>query len=133
MLYVIQKGYNMVVPTPPENIVYCVSSVQHILEQDLDFVFTDGHAVNGFSLQYTIKDIHNIDTIIDKKAIETKYWIDENDLDIKRRKEAEFLVLGDISKEAILGFITYNQQTKNKIISFGGDSTKVFVKSEYYF
>ncbi len=49
MLYVIQKGFNMVAPTHAENIVYCVSSVQKILELNLDFIFTDGHAVDSFS------------------------------------------------------------------------------------
>ena len=33
MLYVIQKGYNAVAPLSPENIVYCVSSVQKIIEK----------------------------------------------------------------------------------------------------
>ena len=57
MLYVIQNGFNMVAPTPAENIVYCVSSAQKIIDLQLDFVFTDGHAVDGFSSQYTITDI----------------------------------------------------------------------------
>ena len=103
MLYVVQNGFNLVAPTSAENIVYCVSSVQKIIDLQLDFVFTDGHAVDGFSSQYTVPDIQNIDTILDKNAINAKYWKDENDLDKKRRKEAEFLVLGDISLHAILG------------------------------
>ena len=32
MLYVIQKGYNSVVLTPAEKIVYCVSSIQKIID-----------------------------------------------------------------------------------------------------
>lgn len=103
MLYVVQNGYNQVAPTPAENIVYCVSSVQNIMDQNLDFVFTDGHAVDSFSTQYAQADIDNIDDLLDKDAINAKYWKDENDLDLKRRKEAEFLVLGDIVKSAILG------------------------------
>jgi hypothetical protein len=133
MLYVVQNGFNMVAPTPAENIVYCVSSVQKIIDLNLDFVFTDGHAVDGFSSQYTATDIQNIDAILDKNAINAKYWRDENDLDRKRRKEAEFLVLGNIAQEAILGFITYNQNAKNTVISFGADATNVHIKSEFYF
>ena len=53
MLYVVQNGFNMVAPTPAENIVYCVSSVQKIIDLQLDFVFTDGHAVDSFSSQFT--------------------------------------------------------------------------------
>ena len=133
MLYVVQYGFNMVAPTPAENIVYCVSSVQKIIDLQLDFVFTDGHAVDGFSSQYTASNIQNIDNILDKNAINAKYWRDENDLDRKRRKEAEFLVLGDISQEGILGFITYNENAKNRLINFGIDVANIHVKSEFYF
>lgn len=133
MLYVIQKDFNMVTPIPAQKIVYCISSVQKIMDMQLDFVFTDGHAVDGFSSQYTVADIQNIDTILDKNAINAKYWTDENDLDLKRRKEAEFLVLGDIAREAILGFITYNETAKNTIVNFGVDEAKVFIKPDYYF
>jgi ssDNA thymidine ADP-ribosyltransferase, DarT len=123
----------MVAPIAAEKIVYCVSSVQKIIDLNLDFVFTDGHAVNSFSTQYMSVDIHNIDTIVVKKALEAKYWTDENDLDIKRRKEAEFLVLGDIAKEAIHYFLTYNENAKNKIINFGANASNVRVRPEFYF
>ncbi len=131
MLYVVQNGFNMVAPTPAENIVYCVSTVQKIIDLKLDFVFTDGHAVDGFSSQYTGEDILKIDNILDKNAINAKYWRDENDLDLKRRKEAEFLVLGDVAREAILGYLTYNEKAKDIIISIGG--ANVHIKSEFYF
>lgn len=133
MLYVVQNGFNMVAPTPAENIVYCVSSVQKIIDQQLDFVFTDGHAVDRFSTQYTNINIKSIDVILDKDAINAKYWKDETDLDRKRRKEAEFLVLGDIAIDAILGFLVYNQNAKDKVITFGADTAKVHIKSNFYF
>src|SRR5690606_37206264 len=87
MLYVVQKGFNMVTPTPAEKIVYCVCSVQKIMELKLEFVFTDGHANNSFSSQYSAADIQNIVNILDLEAIKAVYWNDENDLDKKRRKE----------------------------------------------
>ena len=133
MLYVVQNGFNRVAPTPAEKIVYCVSSVQKIIDLKLDFVFTDGHAVDGFSTQYSVKDINQIDTILDKKAINAKYWKDENDLDLKRRKEAEFLVLGDIAIEAVLGFLVSNENAKCRIIEYGADASIVHIKSDYYF
>ncbi len=133
MLYVVQNGFNLVAPTSAQSIVYCVSSVQKIMDLQLEFVFTDGHAVDGFSSQYSADNIHDIDTLLDKNAIKSKYWKDENDLDRKRRKEAEFLVLGDIEREAILGFVTYNEIAKNTIINFGFDGDKIHIKSDYYF
>lgn len=131
MLYVIQNGFNMVAPTPAEDIVYLVSSVQKMIDLHLDFVFTDGHAVDGFSSQYTAADLENIETILDMSAIYARYWNDENDLDRKRRKEAEFLVVGDISSSAILGYLTYNENAKDRVVNFGADA--VHVKSRFYF
>ncbi len=130
---VIQNGFNMVAPTPAENIVYCITSVQKIIDLQLDFVFTDGHAVDGFTSQFTTHDIDNLDNILDWKAIKAKYWRDDNDLDLKRRKEAEFLVLGDISINAILGYLVYNQNSKDKIINCGVDAANVHIKSDFYF
>lgn len=74
----------------------------------LDFVFTDGHAVNRLSNQYLPESIEQIDTLVDLEAAYARYWNDENDLDRKRRKEAEFLILGDIPSTAINGYLTYN-------------------------
>lgn len=133
MLYVVQKGFNMVATTPAEKIVYCVTSVQKIIDVGLDFVFTDGHAVDGFSSQYNAADIENIEKVLDKNAINAKYWTDENDLDKKRRKEAEFLVAGDIAPQAILGFVTYNQKAKDKVVNFGAQEAKVYIDPNYYF
>lgn len=133
MLYVIQKGYNMVEPTPAEKIVYCVTSVSKIIELNLEFIFTDGHAIDGFSSQYTVADIDNIEQLIDWKAVKTKYWKNENDLDLKRRKEAEFLVLGDIPYESFLGFIVFNQETKTQMVCYGVNDSIIHIKPEYYF
>jgi hypothetical protein len=131
MLYVIQNGFNMVAPTPAEKIVYCISSVQKMM--GLDFVFTDGHTIEKLSSQYSINDIENIETLLDWNAIKAKYWIDENDLDLKRKKQAEFLVLGNVTIDKVLGYITYNEYSMKRVIDFGINASKVIVKPEYYF
>ena len=132
MLYVVQNGFNGVSSMHPENIIYCVTSVAKVLEEKLDFNFTDGHAVNSFSSFYDQSNIDELENIIDKKAIDCKYWKDENDLDIKRRKEAEFLIRGDLPLSAIIGFCTYNEAAKKTIID-SGIQKKVIVKPNYYF
>lgn len=71
--------------------------------------------------------------IIDIKAINTKYWKDENDLDLKRRKEAEFLVKNDIPRSAILGFAIFNEAAKIKLIALGIEEKQIVVKPAYYF
>ena len=133
MLYVIQKGFNMVSPTPPEEIVYCVTSVRQVLDAKLDFVFTDGHAIDRFSMQFGINDVQDIGSLLDMRAIKSKYWKDESDLDKKRRKEAEFLIYGDIPQHLILGFITINEDAMHRLTAFGIDSERIIIRPDYYF
>lgn len=133
MLYVIQKGFNMVSPTPPEEIVYCVTSVRQVLDAKLDFVFTDGHAIDRFSMQFGINDVHDIGNLLDMGAIRSKYWKEESDLDKKRRKEAEFLIYGDIPQHLILGFITRNEDAMHRLTAFGIDSERIIIRPDYYF
>ncbi|RMG17955.1 MAG: DUF4433 domain-containing protein [Bacteroidetes bacterium] len=39
ILYVIQRGFNGVRVIPPQDIVYCVSSLAKVLQAKLDFIF----------------------------------------------------------------------------------------------
>ena len=132
MLYVVEKGYNSVAVTPAEKIIYCISSVQRIIDLNLDFIFTDGHAVNDLSSFYAPEDAARIDTIIDTAAIQARWWNVE-DLDLKRRKEAEFLVSNDIPTEAILGYAVFNETAKNQLHGLGVPLEKIVIKPNYYF
>ncbi len=133
MLYVVQKGFNWVAPTPAQDIVYCVSSVQKIMEHPLNFVFTNGHAVDGFTSQYDRNDIDSINDLLDWDAIKAKFWKSETDLDLKRRKEAEFLIEQDVPFGALLGFVVYNQDAKQKLTTWGVSDQQVQIRPNYYF
>ncbi len=133
MLYVIQKGFNNVKSTSAEKIVYCVTSIEKIINHNLDFIFSDGHSIEKFTSFFDKLNVNDIDKLIDLKAIESKYWKDDNDLDKKRRKEAEFLVLNDIPKDAILGFVVYNEAAKQQIIDYGVEEKKAIIRETYYF
>lgn len=133
MLYVIQRGFNMVKATPAEDIVYCVTTVQEIWDRQLEVVFTDGHAVDKFTKQYNASHLPILDTLLDWEAIKAKYWKTETDLDLKRRKEAEFLVGNDVHKTALRGFVVASEAAKNKLEGWGVPNDKVVVKQNYYF
>ncbi len=133
MLYVIQKGFNGVTPTPAEEIIYCVSSVQKIVDAGLDFVFTDGHAVDSFSAQYTLEDLLNINELIDWDAVKAKDWKSDTDLDLKRRKQAEFLVSGDLPYRLLLGFMVYNDHAKNRLLAMGVPEKQIHINYKPYF
>lgn len=134
MLYVIQKGGNLVPrKIAPDSIIYCVTSLQKMLDSSVGFYFTDGHATNNFTKFYKKESLFEIDKLIDFQAINNKYWIDENDLDLKRRKEAEFLVKNDLPKDAIIGFVCFNESAKNRLLEIGVDSSLIVIKPNYYF
>jgi ssDNA thymidine ADP-ribosyltransferase, DarT len=131
MLYVIQKGFNGVSAISPEKIVYCISSVQKIIDLDLDFKFTDGHAVNALSSFYDKQDAHKIDSILDFAAIKAQWW--NEDLDVKRRKEAEFLIAEDMPSEAIVGYVVYNETVQKQMATFGIPIEKIAIRPNFYF
>lgn len=79
------------------------------------------------------KDLHNIEKIIDKKAIDATYWRKEGDLDLKRRKEAEFLVEKDIPITAIIGWVVFSEEAKESLISIGITANTIYVKPTCYF
>lgn len=133
MLFKIQKGLDSLFATPPDEIVYIVTSVQKIIEHGSEFVFTDGHAVDKFSSQYLPNEIGRIKELLDFTAITAKYWKDENDLDKKRRKQAELLHLGDLPFLSVLAFIVYNETAKNQLIKFGVIENQIHTTANAYF
>lgn len=134
MLYVIQKGYSQVTAVSAEKIVYCITSVDYVMAcPSVDFVFANGHAYSALSEFFSPVDVPNIEQIIDRKAIKSQYWNDPNDLDLRRRMEAEFLVLGDLPPSAIRGYVVYSQKAAITLAEWGVPEIKMDVRPQYYF
>jgi hypothetical protein len=134
MLYVIQKGFNNTTALQAEQIVYCITSVQQLLEANLEFIFTNGHALAATStFYYEHSWLAQLDDLLDFTAIRAKYWNDESDLDLKRRKEAECLVASDLPADAILGYAVFNEVSKIKLMNLGILPHQIVIKPNYYF
>lgn len=134
MLYVAQQGGNFVEQaTQPENIVYMACSLSKIVSNGINFYFTDGHATDMLTSFYDNTKINELVNIIDWSAIKTSYWGGVDNLNIKRKKQAEFLVSGDLSPDFIIGFGCYNDNSKNKLITMGvtEENIKVIPKAYY--
>lgn len=71
-------------------VLHLVSEAEKIQASNLEFAFTDGHAIMAFSEFYDdLKDLSRIDWQI----MNATYWNDtDRDGDRKRRRQAEFLV-----------------------------------------
>jgi hypothetical protein len=133
MLYVMQRGYNGVTKADPNEIVYCVSNVRLIIETGNEILFTNGHAIDSLTDYFDRNNLMAIDEIVKSEDVYSKFWKSTEDTDLKRKKEAEFLVLGDLPLNVISGFIVYSENTKNVLMEYGIHERQVFVSEKYYF
>lgn len=134
MLYVIQNGGNFVEKAiAPENIVYIVCSLENIQNSGLIFYFSDGHATDVFSIFYNSDKLNELPSIIDWNAIKLKYWSGNENLDLKRKKQAEFLLEKDLPCELISGYACYNQNAKDLLISYGINKKKIRIAPKAYY
>jgi hypothetical protein len=95
---------------PQEEIVYLGTRVGKIVEAELDFLFTSGHAIVAFSTFHT--QLEELEEAIDWPLMRARFWHDVAvDNDRKRRRMAEFLVRDQVPL-SLIGAIAV--KTKNK-------------------
>ena len=134
MLYVIQNGGNFVTKsTPASKIVYMVCSIKKIINHHEDYFFSDGHATDNLTSFYDKTKINELPDIIDWNAIRASYWGGQDNLNVKRKKQAEFLVSGDVASKHIIGFGCYNINAKNKLVDLGINEDKIKVIPNAYY
>ena len=134
MLYVIQHGGNFVEKaSKPGDIVYVACSVKLIINSDLVYYFSDGHATDSFTTFYNREEINQLPNIVDWTAIKTPYWGGQVNLNIKRKKQAEFLVKGDVPPNFIIGYGCFNDIAKQKLVESGVDEQLVKVIPNAYY
>ena len=133
MLYVVQRGGNLVKrATKRENIVYVACSVQAIVDSNLLYYFSDGHAASALSNFYNKTKINQLPQIVDWDSVKKSYWGGHENQDVKRKKQAEFLVKGDIPRDFIIGFGCYHDAAKQKLIKFGINNPIKVIPKAYY-
>lgn len=134
MLYVAQHGGNFVErATSPSDIIYLGCSVSKIISSKLNFFFSDGHATDMLTSFYDKSKIDELVNIVDWDAVKSSYWGGAENLNVKRKKQAEFLVSGDLSPEFIIAFGCFNEQAKDKLISLGVACEKIKIIPKAYY
>ena len=133
MLYVIQNGYNGVRKVSPENLIYCVVRIDDIINNNVDCFFTDGHALSSLTCYYHKSRLVELNNIVKYADVYSSFWNDEEDPDLKRRKEAELLIYEDIPAQYIRGIVVYNEVAREHLISIGVAAELIVVKPGYYF
>ena len=135
MLYVVQHGGNFVSEAfRPNNIVYVVVRLNSILSSGFTYYFSDGHGTDRLTTFYDSSKIDLLPSIIDWNAVTARKWGGEDvEIDIKRRKQAEFLVGDDIPSDLIFGFVCCDESSKDKLVSMGvkNEIIKIFPNAYY--
>ena len=134
MLYVIQHGGNYVEKASDrEDVIYLVCRLNDIVQSGTKYYFSDGHATDVFTQFYDNLRIAELPAIIDWTAVKSIFWAGDDNLELKRKKQAEFLVADDIEQTNIYGFVCYNNMSKQRLTGMGVDANKIAVRPLYYF
>lgn len=113
MLYSLSQGNVEGYNKGQDEIVYLVTSTDKIQQSGLSYVYTDGHALMGFTEFYhRLEDLYHVDW----NVMSSKYWFDtEEDPDRKRRRQAEFLVYKGLPIDLLLGFAVKSEKIKQRL------------------
>ena len=136
MLYAIHKGKVEGYQGGQNDILHLIVSIEAIEQAGLSFVFTDGHAPMAISKYYS--ELQNLDEI-DWQVMRARYWADTlEDMDRKRRRQAEFLVHRFVPWHFIAQIGVRLHTTERQvgtIIEQIGDPYKpsIIVRSDWYY
>lgn len=116
MLYAIYRGNVEGYKDGQERVIYLVSEAETIFNNNLNFVFTDGHAVMALSEYYDKLD--DLESSIDWNIMKATYWANtDEDNDRTRRRQAEFLVHQFCPWTSIKGIGVINSTIKAEVES----------------
>jgi hypothetical protein len=136
MMYRIYKGEVEGRSRDISNLIYVVSSVEHVREQALPFAFSDGHPIMALSRFYN--EPARLDRV-DWEIMSARYWKDtDEDNDRERRRHAEFLVQEAFPWEAVEFLAVRNPDMKRRLENYlseqwPGMVKPVRVESDWYF
>ncbi len=134
MLFVVQRGGNHVErATPPQDIVYVACKLNDVILSGIDYYFSDGHATDNFSMFYDSSKISDLPNLIDWESVISRLWNGEENLDLRRKKQAEFLLADDVPANLLAGFVCYDETAKQRLVEMGIDAGKIKVRpTDYY-
>lgn len=131
MLYTINRG-NVSLPAGSQGeIVHLVSSVENVISKNLNFAFTDGHAIVFQSEFYSdVSDLNQIDWAV----MDMTYW--SNTEEIRRKRQAEFLVHNFLPWSLIeeIGVMTKEMKSRtNLLVESSQHKLSVTVQRNWYY
>lgn len=114
MLFAISRGNVAGYQEGQTQVIYLVADAESVESNGIDFAFTDGHAIMGYSSFYN--ELAGLDCVIDWDLMNSRYWSDtEEDPDRKRRRQAEFLVYNCCPWHLIREIGVINSQVQRQV------------------
>jgi hypothetical protein len=114
MLYNIETGYGGITRVPPRDIIIFVSSLYHITELQLSFLYTDRHAylahAQYFDTIYQLPDVINW-TILQLRDFKK----DPENPEKSERYQAETLIYSHVPVSAFKGIICYDNDVREYV------------------
>ncbi len=104
-----------------------------LIESENDYYFTDGHATDNLTSFYDKSKINELFSIIDWQAVKAPFWGGHDNLNIKRKKQAEFLYSKDIEPTKIAGLGCYNEKAQEALIELGVQKDLIKIVPKAYF
>lgn len=90
MLLILKTGRLQKYQEGQESLIYLVSTCQKVAESGAGYIFSDGHGVIAYTKWFD--ELSSLDRV-DWEVVYKRYWKDTvDDMDRKRRKQAEFLI-----------------------------------------
>jgi hypothetical protein len=134
MLYAIHCGKIENYNDGQSSVIHLVSKVELVVENNLPFTFTNGHAEMAVTEFYdNLEDLNKIDWEL---MISTRWNDTESDMNRKWRRQAEFLVHNHFPLELIAGIGVISEEIKAKIetiLSNAGIQISVKVIPNWYY
>ena len=133
MLFNIITGYT-VPRRERDEIAILVSSLEKLQENDVQFVFTDRHALVAYAKFYD--DVSALDRIDWALLRNLDFRRDDADPGKVERYQAEALAYRSVPTESLLGLACYAETTRDKVVSMlkeAGIDLPVAVKRDWFF
>jgi hypothetical protein len=136
MLGAVHKGLIPDYAGGQREIIYLVATAEAVAKTNLTWCFTNGHGIEGLTEFYD--DLTEL-TKIDWNAVETWRWGGrwlEKDPDVKRRKQAEFLVHARFPWQLIERISVIDESMMREVVRHlgqGGRRPRVTIEPKWYY
>ncbi len=137
MLFNIHTGYAEVEKIHQQKIIYLVSNTNLIHQAELEYFFTDGHALQHPVTQFytDISELYQVN-FKDAYARDFSAAAEMKNPGLKHRKQAEFHVFNELSWNMISEIVVYDEKSKalvESVLQRANVDKTVRVKADFYF